>query len=55
VPGLDESLLERAAKWAEEAAVAQGLPPKIEDMEVLRNVCELLGLRESDAPDRAEP
>jgi hypothetical protein len=55
VPGLDESLRERAAKWAEETAVAQGLPAKIEDLEVLRNVCELLGWRELDAPDGAKP
>jgi hypothetical protein len=55
VPGLDDSLRERAGKWAEETAVAQGLPARIEDLEVLRNVCELLGLRESDAPDGAEP
>jgi hypothetical protein len=55
VPGLDESLRERAAKWAEETAVAQGLPPRIEDMEVLRNICELLGLRESDTPNGLKP
>jgi hypothetical protein len=55
VPGLDDSLRERAAKWAEETAVTQGLPAKIEDMEVLRNICELLGLRESDAPDGTKP
>ena len=55
MPGLDDSLRQRAAKWAEETAVAQGLPPRIEDMEVLRNICELLGLRESDAPDGAKP
>ena len=55
VPGLDDSLRERAAKWAEETAVAQGLPAKIEDLQVLRNICELLGLRESDAPDGVKP
>jgi hypothetical protein len=48
-------LRERAAKWAEETAVAQGLPAQIEGLEVLRNICELLGLCESDAPDRAQP
>jgi hypothetical protein len=52
VPGLDDDLRERAAKWAEETAVAQGLPTRIEDLDVLRDICELLGLRESDAPDR---
>jgi hypothetical protein len=55
VPGLDDSLRERAAKWAEETAVAQGLPPRIEDLAVLRDICELLGLSESDPPDRAKP
>lgn len=55
VPGLDDNLRERAAKWAEETAVAQGLPRRIDDLEVLRNICELLGVRESDAPDRPKP
>jgi hypothetical protein len=54
VPGLDENLQERAATWAEETAVAQGLPARVEDLEVLRDVCELLGLRRSDAPDGAQ-
>src|SRR5204863_6236253 len=54
VPGLDDDLSERAAKWAEETAVAQGLPARVEDIEVLRNVCELLGICESDAPDRMQ-
>ena len=55
MPGLDDSLRERAAEWAEETACAQGLSRRIEDMEVLRNICELLGLRESDAPYGAKP
>lgn len=55
MPGLDDSLRERAAAWAEETACAQGLSRRIEDMEVLRNICELLGLRESDAPYGAKP
>jgi hypothetical protein len=54
VPGLDDELREAAAKWAEETAVAQGLPARVEDLDVLRNVCELLELRGSDAPDRAQ-
>jgi hypothetical protein len=54
VPGLDDELQERAATWAEETAVAQGLPPRVEDLEVLRDVCELLGVRRLDAPDRPE-
>jgi hypothetical protein len=52
VPGLDDSLRERAAKWAEETAIAQELPARIEDIEVLRDICELLGLRESDPGSR---
>jgi hypothetical protein len=55
VPGLDDTLRERASKWAEQTAVAQGLPARIEDLEVLRNICELLGICESDAPDGAKP
>ena len=54
MPGLDDDLQERAASWAEETARAQGLPARVEDIEALRNVCELLGLRRSDAPDRLE-
>jgi hypothetical protein len=54
VPGLDDELRERAARWAEETAIAQGLPARIEDLEVLRNICELLGLCESDPPDRSK-
>jgi hypothetical protein len=54
VPGLDDDLREAAAKWAEETAVAQGLPPRVEDLDVLRSVCELLGIDGSDAPDRAQ-
>jgi hypothetical protein len=53
VRGLDDGLRERAEQWAEETAVAQGLPARVEDLEVLQNVCELLGLR-SDAPERPE-
>lgn len=49
VPGLDDELREAAHRWAEETAVAQGLPPKVMDLEVLRDVCELLGLREQEA------
>ena len=52
--GLPDELQARAAKWAEETAAAQGLPPRVEDIDVLRSVCELLGLRDSDAPDRAQ-
>ena len=53
VPGLDDELREAARRWAEETAIAQGLPPKVMDLEVLRNVCELLGIREPEPPDQA--
>ena len=48
--GLDDELREAAHQWAEETAVAQGLPPKVMDLEVLRDVCELLGIREPEPP-----
>jgi hypothetical protein len=54
VPGLDEQLRQIAYEWAEEGATAQGLPALVEDLEVLRSVVELLELRASDAPDRAQ-
>ena len=46
VPGLSDELREQAHRWAEETAIAQGLPPKVMDLDVLRNVCELAGIRE---------
>ena len=55
VPGLDDSVRERAAKWAEETAIAQELPARIEDIGVLRDICDLLGLRESDPPEGVKP
>jgi hypothetical protein len=51
VRGLDEELRGAAAQWAEETALAQGLPARVEDLDVLRDVCELLELRGSGAPD----
>ena len=53
MPGLDDDLREAAHKWAEESATAQGLPERVEDLDVLRAVVELLELR-SDAPDRGK-
>jgi hypothetical protein len=46
--GLDDELREAAHRWAEETAVAQGLPPKVMDLAVLRDVCELLGIRKAE-------
>jgi hypothetical protein len=53
VPGLDDDLRAAAHQWAEESATAQGLPERVEDLDVLRAVLELLELR-SDAPDRGK-
>jgi hypothetical protein len=51
VPGLDEQLRAQAQAWAEETAIAQGLPAKVADHNVLRNVAALLGLKGSVPPD----
>jgi hypothetical protein len=56
VPGPAENELRAAAEaWAEQTAIAQGLPARVQDLEVLRSVCLLLELRASDAPDREKP
>ena len=46
VRGLDDELREAAHRWAEETAAEQGLPPRVMDLDVLQDVCELLGIRE---------
>jgi hypothetical protein len=51
VPGLDDRLRAQARAWAEETALAQGLPAKVADQEVLRSVGALLGLKGSVAPN----
>jgi hypothetical protein len=51
VPGLDDRLRAQAQAWAEETALAQGLPAKVADHDVLRNVAALLGLKGSVAPN----
>jgi len=51
VPGLDEQLRAQAQAWAEETALAQGLPAKVADHDVLRSVAALLGLNGSVAPN----
>ena len=51
MPGLDERLRARAQAWAEETALAQGLPAKVADHDVLRSVAALLGLKGSVAPN----
>ena len=50
--GLDEKLEAQARAWAKETALAQGLPAKVEDHDVLREIATLLGLKgASVAPD----
>lgn len=51
MPGLDDQLRAQAQAWAEETALAQGLPAKVADHDVLRNVAALLGLKGSVAPN----
>jgi hypothetical protein len=40
----DDQLRELAQQWAERTAVEQALPPKVEDIAVLRQVLYLMGL-----------
>jgi hypothetical protein len=52
VRGLDDKLQAQARTWARETALAQGLPAKVEDHDVLRAVATLLGLKQASvAPD----
>jgi hypothetical protein len=52
VRGLDDELRGEAQAWAEETAQAQGLPAKVADYDVLRDVAALLGLKAASvAPD----
>src|SRR4051812_37139450 len=52
-PGLTDELRATAARWAFSSARAQGLPERVTDGTVLRQVAVLLGC--SDAPDRSQP
>jgi hypothetical protein len=45
VSGLPDDLRAEARTWAEQTAQAQGLPAKVEDVETLRAVATLLGLK----------
>ena len=55
VRGLDDKLQAQARAWARETALAQGLPAKVEDHDVLRSVATLLGLKGAlVAPDGGE-
>ena len=40
----DEELRARAAEWAERTALEQGLPPRVADLDVLRQIARLLEL-----------
>lgn len=57
--GLPDDLRAQARAWAEETAVAQGFPLRIERADVLRAVAVLLGSdqapADSGAPDRGKP
>ena len=44
----DEELRARACEWAERTAVEQGLPPRVEDVAVLRRVLYLMGFVDLD-------
>ena len=58
MPGLPDELLAHARSWAEETALAQGFPAKVERIDVLQAVAVLLGGEEkesrSGAPDRRQ-
>jgi hypothetical protein len=55
MPGLDDKLRAEAQAWAEETALAQGLPPRVAEHHVLCIVATLLGLKcGSVAPDRQQ-
>ena len=54
VSGLDDQLQAQAQAWAEGSALAQGLPARVVDHDVLRDVAALLGLKGSVAPDGGE-
>ena len=41
---LDDELRKQAHEWATRTALEQGLPSKVKDPEVLRQVCLLAGL-----------
>jgi hypothetical protein len=47
---LDDELRKRAHEWAEQSAIAQGLPPKVEDPLILRRIALLLGLEGAKPP-----
>jgi hypothetical protein len=48
---LDDELRKQAAEWAERTAVEQGLPPKVTDQDVLRQVARLLGLLDREGSE----
>ena len=49
----DEELRKEAAAWAERTAMEQGLPPRVMDIDILREVMRLMGLLK-DEPSRVE-
>ena len=57
MPGLTDDLRAAAHEWAERTAVAQGLPPRVTQADVIRSVTVLLGVKpeRSGAPERGKP
>jgi hypothetical protein len=55
--GLTDDLVTRARQWAERSCLDQGLPLKVSDSRILRDVAQLLGasVDRSDPPDGREP
>jgi hypothetical protein len=45
-----DELRKDAAEWAERTAVEQGLPPRVMDIDVLRDVMRLMGLLKDEQP-----
>jgi hypothetical protein len=46
----DDEIRETAAEWAERTAIEQGLPPRVMDIDVLRDVMRLMGLLMDEQP-----
>lgn len=51
---LDEDFRRRAHEWAERTATEQGLPPKLEDVVVIRRVLILIGVLDANG-NRVKP
>jgi hypothetical protein len=47
---IEGELGETAAEWAERTAIEQRLPPRVMDIDVLRDVMRLMGLLTDEQP-----